>query len=197
MLAVAATIPDAATRDQFADRLAHKARITESVIRDEIRKAAAQKKTAAPAVAVSPSGGRIRLAEQGLLWTLMHRPVEGLAAVAQLEEADLEGLLAAPVLRLAASLADMPPDVLPQLLRERLRRGGAVAVRAGWRRRGAGGGRRTLRQYAFDATASSGSGRACRTRSTGCSRAPGMDEAALVVLWERKKELLRQLEDLI
>src|SRR5690606_34071427 len=35
MLAVAATIPDAATRDQFADRLAHKARITEDVVRQE------------------------------------------------------------------------------------------------------------------------------------------------------------------
>ena len=32
MLSVAATIPDAAARDQFADRLAHKARITEAVV---------------------------------------------------------------------------------------------------------------------------------------------------------------------
>jgi DNA primase len=44
MLAVAATIPDAAERDQFADRLAHKARVTEAVMRDEIRKAAASKR---------------------------------------------------------------------------------------------------------------------------------------------------------
>ena len=43
MLAVAARIPDAAARDQFADRLAHKARITEEVVRAEIRKAAVQK----------------------------------------------------------------------------------------------------------------------------------------------------------
>ena len=40
MLAVAARIPDAAARDQFADRIAHKARITEEVVRAEIRKAA-------------------------------------------------------------------------------------------------------------------------------------------------------------
>ena len=40
MLAVAARIPDPATRDQFADRLAHKARVTEDVVRAEIRKAA-------------------------------------------------------------------------------------------------------------------------------------------------------------
>ena len=37
MLAVAAQIPDAAARDQFADRLALKARITEEVVRAEIR----------------------------------------------------------------------------------------------------------------------------------------------------------------
>ena len=51
MLTVAATIPDAATRDQFADRLSVKARITEGVVRDEIRKTAAARKTEAPAVA--------------------------------------------------------------------------------------------------------------------------------------------------
>ncbi|MEZ5319973.1 MAG: DNA primase, partial [Vicinamibacterales bacterium] len=116
MLAVAATIPDAAARDQFADRLAHKARITEGVVRDEIRKAAAQRKTVAPAIAV-PARVEIKPAEQGLLWSLAHRPVEGLAAVAQLEDEDLEALVAAPVFRLAGSLSDVPPDVLPELVR--------------------------------------------------------------------------------
>ena len=42
---MAARIPDAAARDQFADRIAHKARITEEVVRAEIRKAAAGRKT--------------------------------------------------------------------------------------------------------------------------------------------------------
>ena len=45
MLAVAARIPDAAARDQFADRIAHKARITEEVVRAEIRKAAVSRQT--------------------------------------------------------------------------------------------------------------------------------------------------------
>ncbi len=45
MLAVAARIPDAAARDQFADRIAHKARITEEVVRAEIRKAAVSRRT--------------------------------------------------------------------------------------------------------------------------------------------------------
>jgi DNA primase len=119
MLTVAASIPDAAARDQFADRLAHKARITEGVVRDEIRKAAAQRRTEAPAVAI-PGTARLRPAEQGLLWLLVHRPIEGLAAIAQLDDADLEGLMAAPMFALAGSLTDAPPDLLPGLLRERL-----------------------------------------------------------------------------
>ena len=122
MMRRAASIPDAAMRDQFADRLAHKARITESVIRDEIRKAASQRKVEAPAIAVA-GHARMRPDEQGLVWTLMHRPVEGLAAVAQLDPDDLDGLLIAPIVRLAASLADMAPDSLPALLRERLSEG--------------------------------------------------------------------------
>jgi len=122
MLTVAATIPDAAARDQFADRLAHKARITESVIRDEIRKAAAQRKTEAPAVAV-PTSVRVRHAETGLLWALAHRPVEALGALAALEPGDLDGLVTAPVFVMAVSLADLPADVLPEMLRERLSEG--------------------------------------------------------------------------
>src|SRR6187402_2581904 len=119
MLAVAATIPDAAERDQFADRLAHKARVTEGVLRDEIRKAAASKKKEAPAIAVR-SSVRLLPAETGLLWALDHRPVEGLAALAQLDEGDLDGLASGAILVLATSLAEVPPDFLPALLRERL-----------------------------------------------------------------------------
>ena len=119
MLGVAATIPDAAERDQFADRLAHKARVTEAVMRDEIRKAAAGKQREAPAIA-APVTARLRPAETGLLWTLAHRPVEGLAAVAQLDADDIVGLASAGILTLATSLGDVPPDFVPGLLRERL-----------------------------------------------------------------------------
>ena len=119
MLRRAASIPDAAMRDQFADRVAHKARITEAVIRDEIKKAAAQRRVEAPAVAVK-NDVRMRPDEQGLLWTIVHHPVEGLGAIGQLDEEDLEGLVIAPIVRLAWSLAEMPPELLPGLLAERL-----------------------------------------------------------------------------
>jgi DNA primase len=194
MLAVAATIPDAAERDQFADRLAHKARITESVIRDEIRKAAAQKKTQAPAIAVSTSV-RVLPSEQGLLWTLVHRPVEGLAAVSQLEPGDLDGLMAAPVFRLAASLAEMPPEVLPELLRERLNEGDrGLLERAAASGAPAGGPvecvnalrrLRIIRELAE-----------VQDEIDRLPRMSQIDDDPLAILWERKKGLLGQLEAL-
>ena len=55
MLAVAARIPDAAARDQFADRLAHQARITEDVVRAEIRKAAVARRTTVPPQVFAPA----------------------------------------------------------------------------------------------------------------------------------------------
>jgi DNA primase len=194
MLTVAASIPDAASRDQFADRLAHKARITESVIRDEIRKAAAQKRTVAPAVAVPPTV-RLGADEQGLLWALIHRPVEGLAAIGQLESKDLEGLISAPVFEAAAALSDVPADVLPELLRERLTPGERMLVdraavvevppaappdcvnalkRARYRREVA------EVQEAIDRLQSGA----------------GLPAGSLEALWQRKKALLKRLEDL-
>src|SRR5256885_2157667 len=73
MLVVAARIPDAAQRDQFADRLSHKARITEEVVRAEIRKAAVQRQTNVDEVQRRvPAMGQVKVAERGLIWALMH-----------------------------------------------------------------------------------------------------------------------------
>src|SRR5213078_3592610 len=67
MLEVAARIPDAAARDQFADRIAHKARVTEEVIRAEIRKAAVNRRTAVTTREV-PMVGQLKHAEKALIW---------------------------------------------------------------------------------------------------------------------------------
>jgi DNA primase len=194
MLTVAATIPDAAARDQFADRLAHKARVTESVIRDEIRKAAVERRREPPAVAVAVNV-RLKPAEQGLLWALAHHPVEGLAAVAQLEEADLEGLLSAPVLRLAASLADVPPDFVPGLLRERLNEGErAMVERAAEAEAGVAPAAdcvSTMKQERIRRDLAAVQDEVDRFQSEHTA-----DDGALGALWARKKELLRRLEAL-
>src|SRR4051794_33425103 len=119
MLTVAARIPDAAARDQFADRIAHKARITEEVVRAEIRKAAVGRQTTVTTRQL-PSFGQLKQAEKALIWGLIHNSREALVAVGTLEEADLEGLAGRPVLDLARSLHGEPPDLLPSTLLQRL-----------------------------------------------------------------------------
>ena len=119
MLGVASRIPDPAARDQFADRLAHKARVTEDVVRAEIRKAAGARKTDLPAERVPTLQGHIRKAEKGLIWTLVHQPGDAVAALRSLEPDDLKGLSTEHLLRTARDLNVRAEDV-PTTLMERL-----------------------------------------------------------------------------
>jgi DNA primase len=118
MLAVAARIPDAAARDQFADRIAHKARITEEVVRAEIRKAAVHRVTTLTSREL-PSFGQLKDAEKGLIWALIHNPAARWAMV-ELDEDDLDGLAGREIFEMARSLHDEPQDVLPSALLQRL-----------------------------------------------------------------------------
>jgi DNA primase len=105
MLPVAAEIPDAAARDQFADRLAHKARITEDVVRAEIRRAAVERRTTVTAREL-PSFGQVRTAEKALIWNLFHQIEEAAAALETLEDEDFETLATRRVLALARELIE-------------------------------------------------------------------------------------------
>jgi DNA primase len=118
MLAVAARIPDAAARDQFADRLAHRARITEEVVRGEIRKAAVARETTVERRLAPPT--QLKPCERGLIWALMRDPAAGFEALDGLDDADLVGLPAGPILRQARSLDGFAEEALPQALLERL-----------------------------------------------------------------------------
>ena len=127
MLTVAARIPDAAARDQFADRIAHKARVTEDVVRAEIRKAAVHRQTVITTKEL-PSFGQLKPAEKALIWGLIHNTKEALRALAELEEADLDGLAGRQVLELARSLHEEPLERLPSTLLQRLSTGAAQLV---------------------------------------------------------------------
>jgi hypothetical protein len=122
MLAVAARIPDAASRDQFADRIAHKARITEDVVRAEIRKAAAARKTVLTPRELPGAGstGQLKPAERGLIWGLFHKTGEALAALDQLEAPDLEYLAGREIFEIARELTHQPVELLPSELMRRL-----------------------------------------------------------------------------
>ena len=119
MLAVAAGIPDVAARDQFADRIAHKARITEDVVRTEIRKAAVSRRTTLTSREL-PSFGQLKDAEKGLIWGLMHNTGQALGALAELEIEDLDSLAGRDIFELARSLHGEPLDLLPSTLIQRL-----------------------------------------------------------------------------
>jgi DNA primase len=119
MLAVAARIPDAAARDQFADRIAHKARITEEVVRAEIRKAAVHRVTTLTSREL-PSFGQMKHAEKGLIWALIHHTADAMDAMSELDGDDLDGLAGREIFEMARSLHAEPQDVLPSALLRRL-----------------------------------------------------------------------------
>lgn len=199
MLAVAATIPDAAARDQFADRLAHKARITEDVVRQEIRKAAVRKKTDLPAAVSHRSP--LRPAESGLLWHLARDPEAGLAALELLEDADFDGLASADVLRMARELGESGAAGLPKLLSERLsdeeRALVARAAKATAAVAPAADCALTLRKLRIDRERSDVQELIDQLQSSGEMAGTGSGTSAeLRELWERKMTLLRQLEEL-
>lgn len=194
MLAVAARIPDAAARDQFADRLAHKAQITEEVVRAEIRKAAVARRTTVTAREL-PTAGTLKPAEKGLIWALMRDPRTGLAAVADLEEGDLDGLPGRSILELARSLGDWPAEGLPTGLLERLneREAELVSAIAGEVRPPAPAPDcvRALRRLRYERERAAVQREIARLQEQGQAQASEID-----ALWQRKKELLHRLEAL-
>jgi DNA primase len=119
MLTVAAQIPDAAARDQFADRIAHKARVTEEVVRAEIRKAAVQRKTSLT-IRELPSFGQLKHAEKALIWGLVHNSQEALDALADLDPDDLSHLAGRDIFEVARDLQASPAAALPSTLLQRL-----------------------------------------------------------------------------
>jgi DNA primase len=198
MLGVAARIPDAAGRDQFADRLAHKARITEEVVRAEIRKAAVQRQTAVAEierrVAIS---GTVKPAEKGLIWALFHEPTRGMAALAELEGVDLDGLATRAILEQARSLQDWPPEALPKALIQRLNDAEARLVEDLGRQPQSPGDpaecAKALRRLRFDRERAAVQREIDRLQQEGAAR----HDEEILALWDRKKALLQQIESLM
>jgi DNA primase len=118
MLPIAGRIPDASMRDRFADRLSFKARVTDDVVRAEIRKAVVQKQTTLTKRDVQ-SFGHVTKAEKGLIWLLVHQPEGALGALETLDGTDLDGLASRTVLDLAHKLNENT-EFTPSALLERL-----------------------------------------------------------------------------
>jgi DNA primase len=198
MLAVAARIPDAAQRDQFADRLSHKARITEEVVRAEIRKAAVQRQTDVDQVERrAPLLGQIKLGERALIWALMREPAGAVQALQTIEPEDLRGLPTAGILQQALSLQGWEAAVIPAALLERLSTGEAALVTEIASEAKAPGKNLdhcvdTLKRLRYEREQADVQREINRLQEAGAAR----HENEIVALWERKKDLLHRIESL-
>jgi DNA primase len=197
MLAVAARIPDAAQRDQFADRLSHKARITEEVVRAEIRKAAVQRQTAIDEVQRRiPNLGQVKVAERGLIWALVHHPEAGVAAVGALDELDLDGLATREILRQAQSLQGWPGGSLPDALIERLSTAEAALVQDVARQDGAPADPadcvRTLKRQRYDRERAQVQREIDRLQEAGAAR----HDTEITALLKRQQALVQRITEI-
>jgi DNA primase len=195
MLGVAAQIPDAAARDQFADRLALKARITEEVVRAEIRKAAVERKTLLTSREL-PGLGEVKQAEKGLIWAVVHDPALAIPALAALDDADLEGLASRAILEVARTLREWPAADVPSALEMRLSTGEAHLV-AGIAAEGAAPAppdecAHALRRLRYERERAEVQHEIDRLQH---DAGAGRDEL-IESLWRRKKEILLRIEEL-
>jgi DNA primase len=196
MLAVAARIPEPAARDQFADRLAHKARITEEVVRAEIRRAAVSRQTQVTEREL-PGLGQMRHAERGLLWWLVHEPQAGLLALGELEDEDFRPLATRRMLEMARSLQSaVESEALPSALLERLKEIDAQLVaRVATEPTApapAAECARALRRVRFEREQAAVQREIDRLQGLGASQ----HDREINTLWERKKDLRLQIEAL-
>ena len=198
MLAVAARIPDAAQRDQFADRLAHKARITEEVVRSEIRKAAVQKQTNLDQVERrAPLLSQIKLGERGLVWAVMKDPAAAVDALQTLEPQDLEGLATRGILQQAQALQGWTPASIPSSLLERLSTGEAALVQDIATETSPPGLSvehcvQTLKRLRYEREQAEVQREINRLQEAGAAKFDG----EIIALWERKKHLIHRIESL-
>ena len=193
MLEVAARIPDAAERDRFADSLAHRAGMLEDVARREIRRAAVARRTTVDERRVA-TGRRVTPAEKGLIWALARDTAAAMETIAGLDDDDIAGLAAEPILATARSLADWPDAAVHDALRERL-----SAEEADWMARVGAGDRppaaaadcgHELRRLACERQRAAVQDAIARCQQLGTPSAL----AEIDVLWRKKLDLSAKLD---
>jgi hypothetical protein len=195
MLGVAARLPDAAARDQFADRIAHKARITEEVVRAEIRKAAVERRPVLTAREL-PSFGQMKHAEKALIWGLIHNTGDALRALSELDDEDLEILAAREIFELARSLHNQPVDLLPSALLQRLSTVNAQLVTSiaahDVAPAPAGACAKAIKRLRWERDRAAIQREIDRLQELGA----GQHGHEIDALWQKKKDLMHRIEDL-
>jgi hypothetical protein len=195
MLTVAARIPEPAGRDQFADRIAHKARITEDVVRAEIRKAAVAKRTELTSREL-PAFGQLKDAEKGLIWSVIHNTKEAFGALDTLDGEDFEGLAGREILETAQSLQKGPLNLIPSTLLQRLSTVNAQLVTSIAAAVSPPAPplecARALKRLRLERDRAAIQREIDRFQELGA----GKHEREIEALWQKKKDLMRRLEEL-
>lgn len=195
MKPVAQAIRDPVVKNEFLDRVEHRARLPEGMFRDELRQEGRQRRSDAQAD-IRRAQTALLPAEKGLIWALMRSTAAAQEVLSRLEPADLEDLQTARILQTARSLATVPAEGAPDALRERLDEEDAELLR-------------TIEREAAPAADVEDCGTELRKRRYGREREALQEAidgrqrdgspAALAEidgLWARKKELLRRIEEL-
>ena len=196
MLAVAARVPDAAERDQFGDRIAHRAGVMEDVVRAEIRRAAVGRRTTVGEAVTGSVGQRVTPAEQGLIWSMLNDTPSALSALADLKPDDFADLATESILRMAHTLVDWPADAAAAALLDRVDSDSAELARRIARARqpaaGASDCANEIRRRRLERERSLLQDEIARLQELGTTEAQG----AMDGLWRRKMALVQRIEQL-
>ena len=195
MKPVAQAIRDPVLRDDFLDRVEHRAQVPEGMFRAEVREGTRPNRSAVRSD-IRTAQTALLPAEKGLIWAMMHRTAAAQSVLSDLEPADLEGLQTTRILSTARSLATVPAEGAPETLRERLDEEDAELVR-------------TIEQESVAAADVDDCGIELRKRRYDRER-EALQEAIdrrqrdgspdalneIDALWARKKDLLQRIEEL-
>jgi DNA primase len=111
-------LPDEATKEIFAEKVAFTAGVTDGTVLIQFRKSF--RGARASTRPILPDLGNLKEAEKGLIWALIHNTPSALEALAELDTEDAEYLNGREIFEMARSLHEEPPDLIPSALIQRL-----------------------------------------------------------------------------
>jgi DNA primase len=111
-------LPDEATKEIFAEKVAFTAGVTDGTVLIQFRKSFRGARTSTRPIL--PNLGDLKEAEKGLIWALIHNTPSALEALAELDTEDAEYLNGREIFEVARSLHQEPPDLIPSALIQRL-----------------------------------------------------------------------------
>jgi DNA primase len=117
MRVFAELLPDEASKEVFAEKVAFTAGVTDGTVLIQFRKSFRGARGTRP---ILPNLGDLKEAEKGLIWALIHNTPSALEALAELDTEDAEYLNGREIFEMARSLHHEPAEVIPSALIQRL-----------------------------------------------------------------------------